>query len=625
MKSGAIYDPVRLLVRFNEKFNDDGQGGPWTISGREFIVQEIYRPLFSYARIPAGNHPPEAVCDECRKLLGSWIFDAFAAALHGRLESCVGMIAVPIVNTGDDLPRQSGKTTTGFSIPYATMFTEQFEAISFVASAEDQAEELLERKLVEKLKRHEALKALAHVTANKLTVASTNSQLEILPASHGSVTGRSTTLNIFDECRDQKARVVTASMPAVLAQHGYKCPPLIALDGTIYPSHGRWKARPNGEPEFETCPHTIGKGSKKRRCGRRLVRFHGRQLLLSASGVIEDDPSKDWFRDWIDNRLQRPDPRTHVWRTDKKVNPSVSADIHEGISGSFGDVPGMKDHLGVELHNAPARLGEVYITGEELDGATSRELQPVPKSEKPALAFIDASKTTDLTSLVVCVESSGKFAPFEVMDLAHVQVWDPHDRESCPTGVIDERLVSPALEAVVASFPGLLRIVVDTRLMPWAKKLVREQKTKPWGRKVGDTEGWTNTVNSVMYGELHQRIRGRTIRLWSCLAPIAGKPRCEECAACELRHELLAMRKRDLPGGGIEVYDAGGDKAGRNRRKGGIHREVAMSLAGCCKLAAEKQLEQVRGNGGAIATRANENRAVSAALRPIASKPGRKW
>jgi hypothetical protein len=128
-----------------------------------------------------------------------------------------------------------------------------------------------------------------------------------------------------------------------------------------------------------------------------------------------------------------------------------------------------------------------------------------------------------------------------------------------------------------------------------------------------------------MYLDLHQRIRGSTLRLWPCLSPIGGARHCEKCQACELRRELLAMRKRDLPTGGIEVYDAGGDKAGRNRRKGGIHRDVAMSLAGCCKLAAEIRFSALHGNGGAIAKRANSNSAVSAAFKPIASKAGRKW
>ena len=609
------YDPVAKLIRFNEIYNDDGSGGAWTLEGRDFIRDEIYTPLHSYARVPAAGNPPEALCPACKLQNGSWLFDPFDAPLHKPTQSCVGLIGVPIVSVGADVPRQSGKTTTALSIPFARLFVDTHEHVSFVAAAEDQAIELVIQKLANKIERHPALKKLAHVTSNKIIVERNHCQLEILPASHGSATGRTTTLNEYDECRDQKARVVTAAMPSILAQHGYKCEA----------GHGRWRARPNGEPEFECCPAMIGKSrTNKKKCGLRLRRWHARQLFLSASGVIEDNPSKDWFRDWIDNRLERPDAYTHVWRSDKKINPSVSTEIHDGISRSFGDVPGMRDHLGVELHNAPIRLGESFVTVEEYDSAVDHNVRPVPGSPKPALAFIDSSRTNDKTSLVILVESNalGQQESFGRLDLAYIQVWDPHDVETCPDGVVDEQLVGDALNSVLPSFPNILRLCIDTRLMHWPKQLVKTLKRQFGGRKIIDTEGWTNTVNSAMYLELHQRLRAKTLRLWPCLQPFQGR-RCNVCNSCELRSEMLAMRKRDLPGGGIEVHDAGGNSAGRNRRKGGIHRDVAMSVAGCCYLASILRLELHRGEAARVLA-ANRRTGLKTSL-GLVVKPKRQY
>ena len=618
------FDPVADVVRFNERFNADNLGGPWTVEGREFIVNEIYRPLHSYNRIPAGGAPADALCPKCRMNVGTWVYDPFLAALH-KPGQCEGLVAVPIINTGADLPRQSGKTTTALSVPFFRLFSEMHEQMSFVAAAEDQAIELVIQKLSKRIDEHPKLASRVHVTANKIINQRRHCELEVLPASHGAVTGRSTTLGEYDECRDQKSRVVTASMPAIMAQHGYKCPGGVGPDGKRYLSHGKWRAvGPNEEPEVECCPVLLGKStSNKRKCGQRLRRHHARMLFLSASGVIEDNPSKDWFRNWIDTRSEKPDPYTHVWRTDKKINPSVSSEIHQAIAGSFGDVEGMKDEIAVELYNAPARIGEVFVTALEVDGASSSATHPLVGSPSPAVGFIDSSRTGDKTSLVVCVEvPKPGAAPLEVMDLAHVTVWNPRDRSSCPSGIIDEDLVGTALAEIMPRFPGLLRLVVDTRLMSWAKRLVRHAKTQPWGKRIGDTEGWTNTVNSAMYLDLHQRIRGQTIRLWQCLTPIGGSKRCEKCSACELRRELLSMRKRDLPAGGIEVYDAGGGKDGRNRKKGGVHRDVAMSLAGCCKLAADIRLEMTRGSQSKVLA-ANDSKKL-AHIRPVMGGGGKK-
>lgn len=153
------YDPVGDLIRFNERWNSDTSGGKWTLEGREWVRDEIYLPLHSYNRIPAGGAPIEELCAKCRLHVGTWVIDPIDAPLH-KPGACLGLAVIPIVNTGTDIPRQSGKTTTALSIPFARLFLEKFEQMSFVASAEDQSIELVIQKLASRIEKHPALDGL---------------------------------------------------------------------------------------------------------------------------------------------------------------------------------------------------------------------------------------------------------------------------------------------------------------------------------------------------------------------------------------------------------------------------------------------------------------------------------
>lgn len=581
------FDPVADLVRFNEKFNNDGSGGPWTVEGRPFIVEHVYRPIYSYRRWPSDpTAPPEALCEECRLAVDTWVYDAFTAPLHGKMESCIGLVGVPIINVGIDVPRQSGKTTTSLSIPFGQIYLEPYTAVSFVAAAEDQAVELVIQKLTKKIEAIPALAKITHPTDSKIIVERNQSEIEVLPASHGSATGRSKTLQQFDECRDQKARVVSATMPATFAQHGYRCPK----------GHTRTGARDNGEPIVECCPQMLNvpQSSEKRKCGRRLIRWHARQLFLSASGIIEDSPEKDWFRDWIDIKQKKTDRYTHTWRTDERINPKVSTDAVNAMVESFGEVPGMKDYIAVETTNTSVRKGETYLTHDEVAAIVDKNHRPIFSSALPAVMVIDSSKTGDKTSLMIFVdESKPKEQLFTRLVLAHEKVWDPKNRDDVPTGVVDEYLVLGELDIVMPRFPNILKARIDTRLSLWAKRLIHNVQQGPselrraWGHKLHGMDDWGQGQNSAMYMDLLTRVRGSQGK--DKLIRIFPYP--------ELERELKALRKVDLVGGGIAVYDPDADKSGRNRRKGGVHRDRAMNVAGNCLVAAEVLIEQLQGQG----------------------------
>lgn len=562
-------------IAFNERFNDDDMGGRWTLEGRDYVVDEMWRPMESYRCWPASpKMPVEALCPRCRERMNVYVRDPVEASPHPPSSECPGLIGIPIISTLANVKRRSGKTLNGTSHFFADLFLEPFEKMAYIASAEDQSEELIEQKIGCKIRRSPALMKLAKIVANKIEVPRNRTSLEVLAASHASITGRGFTKIIVDEARDLPARVFTALLPSLESEHGAKCPL----------GHGSWRAHNEVIP-YTHCPTLVSNEydeSITHVCGARLVRWHARILVMSASGEIEDNPEKDWFNSLIETRLKVFEPTVHVWRSTDRINPSNSLEINSAIRRGYGDVPGLQGHLGVEMDNQPMRLGEKFITLTELDAIVDDQLEQLTKSDRPAVGFVDTSKTGDKTSLVICVDDSPPKSPaFWRLRVAHIMVWDPTDPESCPEGVIDDDLVEKHLDKIVPMFPSLLKLKVDTRVMPWAKQLVANCMRKGWG--VGRIEGFEGNglQNAAMYLELLSRVQGsqgevKRIRLFP---------------HDELQRELLALRKRDKAGGLIEVIDAGSDKTGRNRRKGGVHRDIAMSLAGCCLLAAELRLE----------------------------------
>lgn len=539
--------PLQSRIDFNVRYNDDGSGGPWTVAGRDYVVDEIWRPLESFRAWP---RPGTEVCDACRARVGQFVTSPIAA--HG---TCAGLDARPLVVVAVNLPRRSGKTINALAYALSAIFLEKNKRIAYVAAAEDQAAELVAGNLAAKIERHESLAGLARLTAAKIEVPKKNSWLEVLPASHASVTGRGYTLIIVDEARDLGARVFAALVPSIFASHGLECP---------Y-GHGHWQVSNQGQAPPTSCPA----------CGSQLQRWFARLLVMSASGITEDNAEKDWFDDFITKRLEKPHPSVHVFRTDRKVNPSVSSELVDAVSEAFADVPGLVDYMAVEVGNKSVRKGEVYLKKPEIDAIVDHRLFDFPSSAKPAVGFVDTSRTGDKTSLVICVDDSASGEPpFHRLALQHVKVWNPRDRSTCPDGVVNETKVEAYLDQVIPSFPSLLKLKVDTRVMPWAKQLVANCLRKPWGVRIEGFEG-NSLADSAMYLELLQRVVGKTIRIFP---------------HDELQAELLALRKQDLPKGGIKVYDAGSGKDGRNRRVGGIHRDIAMSLAACCLLAAELRL-----------------------------------
>lgn len=565
--------PLEAHVAFNEKYNDDNGGGRWTLEGRDYILNEIWRPLQSYHLYPRNPEEATRLCPLCRAQVMTEQLESEWKAPPRHPRECPGLETQPIVMVGANAPRREGKTKNAMAYAFSTIFLERFKKIAFIASAADQAEELVENNLAAQIRQHPKLDARAHITASKIEVPGKGSWFEVLAKSAASVTGRGFTHIFFDECRDLDAKPFMALLASIFASHGVECPS----------GHGSWAVLAHGPSAPEKCPH----------CGGELSRWFPRVLAMSASGEVQDVATRDWFDAWIQQRKEKPEPGTRVWRTETRENPSVSKKVVGVVHRSFSDVPGVSHYAEIEIGNKPLRSGEIYVEIAQVNAITDYRLRDQDASTRAAVAFLDTSKTGDKTSLVICVEDDdpipealknyklqhdGKLlgVAFEFLALRHLKVWDPQNIETCPGGFVDPATVEKYLDYVVPRFTRLLKIKVDTRVMPWAKQLVANCQKKPWGRgRIEAYEGQA-TEDSAMYAILRERVFARTLRI-----PVNE----------ELHKEFVSLRKVDLAKGTIKVIDANADKSGRNRRSGGIHRDIVMSLAGDCLLAHELQLE----------------------------------
>lgn len=565
---------IRKYVRFCEKFLDDGNGGPWTIKGREYVLDEIWRPMMGYRLVQAPHTDIDELCTACRERFWSIELDYRHTPPPGHRASCEGLVRKPIIATILNIPRRNAKTHSVLSFLAARCFLKSNQRWAFLAAAEDQADELLDNKLVRPLSRHPGnsavdwdIRDMFTTSGTKLEVPSRNSWIEVLASSHASITGRGNTGVAADECRDLKARVPAAVMATIYDAHGWECPKCFR----------QWM----GEDGPATCP----------RDGQALERWFGRIVFASSSGVIEDDDERDWFGNLVKARVAQPVPEAHVFTTGKIINPSVSTEIVDASMSIAAGVPGFEDLVAVEASNMSLRRGEIYLKAEDVRLVVDKKgtLADACESDRAAVWFLDTSDKADITTLAVIVDDAGpKESPFERIALGHLKIWDPNDDEQCPTGVIDDEEIERYLAVVHERFTRLRRRRVDTRGRPWAIAMVTRIRKKAWGRQVDPYEG-KQVDDDAGFEALHDYVLEKRILIPRPLKD-DGKaifPGMDPHA--RLLRELVALKKVERRYGGIGVEDPNADHRGRNKRKKGIHRDAAASLAGAALLAWEER------------------------------------
>lgn len=574
------------VTEFCTRYLDDGNEGKWSITGREYVLDEIWRPLVGYRVLPPKGYVTADLCAACQPLIGA--VETTAAHVHPMEHepTCPGAVRKPLVITAVNLPRRNAKTHSILSFAIATAFLKRNKRWAFVAAAKDQADELMETKILRPLRKHEALRPFWDFvkTDNKLTVPGKNSWIEILPTSFGSITGRGYTGVLIDESRDVPAEVAAKLMPSIFDCHGVECPK----------GHGHWQVPApgtGGEQPPTKCPT----------CGVPPERWFGRLLFASSSGIITDDPKKDWFTNFVAKRQEKPHGHVYVFATGKTLNPSVSSEIVDAVAEAFADVDGICDFVAVETTNISVRAGTTYLTKPHLDAVVDRRLEDRDSSERLAVWFLDASEKYDLTTLAVLTDDAGPDEPaFARIAIQHLKIWNPRDRKDCPAGVVDDRVVEAYLDYLDARFPKMRKGSVDTRGMSWAALMMERAKGKAWRRKASAYAG-KQPDDDAAYDRLRDYIMDQRIRIPD---------------DSDLKQELLALKTVQRRHGAAGVVDPNANAAGRNRNKHGLHRDVSMAVAGAAFLAWEIRLQGLRGDSGTIAERANEARDL-AHIRPI--------
>ncbi|MEK0431101.1 MAG: hypothetical protein RL139_905 [Gemmatimonadota bacterium] len=562
-ESGSLLD---RRVAFAEKYVTDSKGRRFSLEGREWVRDELWRALDGFKLWPVDR---DRLCSRCVTRVGEIVLDPEEANAVEHAGDCAGLEAAPIIVTVACLERRAGKTFNSAAYVLSTLFLLYWRSIAYVAAAFGQTAALVLDNFTRPIDQSKALGKLARIVGNTIAVEKTKSRFEFVPTSHRSITGRGRTIVIIDEARDVAARTAMALLPSVLESHGYECP------------NGHVRLDEGAEPLDRRCTA----------CGTKLRRWQGRILIMSSAGLSDGAGEHDWFRELVTQLEQEPQKNYHLIRMDSGANPLKSSEASDALSAVFGRMESTQAHISVELGNQFARPGDDAVTEAQIKAILDKRLVNAEGSTRRSVGFLDTSDVTELTSIVIMAEEDAApdapAAPWARLFSERIDYWRPADQEG---HTIDERLILAHLDVYMPLFPMLTKLAVDVRGRPWAERLVKYVTVhRPWGRRVIRFTG-RDLERVAGWSLFRQRVQARppTIRLQD--HPV-------------LRKELGGLRVKPRPDGSVDVVD-------KNRRRS--HADIADGIASCCYLV---HLEQVtaraslanldgakaRGRGGAAA------------------------
>ena len=560
---------------FCEKHFRDPKGMPFSLAGREWVLDDYWRALDGFKFWPRApgrteaaeeNDHPE-LCEACQSIantLTEWTFDHPSLfGLYGKNTpeqdahhetGCTGLILEPTVFTWIDLPRREGKTFNFFGYGCSSIAIDSHVGITFVSGSEGQSDALFIENFRGILERAEGIGDAWEARGSRVTWKKTKSFIEYVPTTHRSITGKGRSHVVIDEARDFDARSMMALWPSILANNGVMCP-----RGHV---HGpRSDAIKLGEAR---CPS----------CRERLVPWFGRALFMSSAGVVDD---KTWHATGIDRLLVEPDRNHHAYRRLESENPNVHAASKDAGARVFRKIPATADLVAIEVDNVSSRRGETFLEKAQVQRVINPKRRTLAGYAKKAIGFLDTSDTGHLTSLNVVVEDEekmraiasakkGRALPFEAWVHAVLEIWDPHGKDGTRPvlgGVIDESTVLPWFEENMSLWPGL-EVWLDTRGRAWARRFVQLARagtlgktSRAWGRRIHGFEGG-----------IPERRSG-----YDALEEFILNERCELIDHPALRREFESARKKRSVRGGYDV---------REEKKGQNHLDIVDGLSVCC-------------------------------------------
>lgn len=538
-----------------DEFNRPLKVHPW-------MKEHVIEPLDGYQSWRAG----EKLCVTCRLKV---------AQVHATLQECNvaphdgcdGVDGTKVILTILNLKRQQGKTTTGAAYSLSELFLARNSNILYLAASEKQSGRIFESKWVQPIRRNKRLDNKVDINGTEIIHKKRGNRILYVSTSVKSVPGGSWRLLIIDEGAMIAGKVVSKLVPSIMAAQGVECP---------------WGHYTAGiEDERTTCPA----------CDAPLERWYGRILIMSSS-----DEDSGWFYELVSLIDVEPKASTHMYRSAETINPHTSESTINALEETFGRLPSMEGLMGRELRNEFTREGDEFVPAKALEAVTIKSLRQSETSEMPCVGFLDCSRTNELTSLIIVGDpGTDPTRPFDLLRLLRVDVWDPRETG----GRIDYKAIRPHLSHVMGGpYPSLLKLLIDTTLIQDAKELYDWTQQQPWRGRVEAFQA-DRLSNQLMWQHLSQRI-------------LAGPTALQLFPHKRLHDELRAARVKVTNEGAEKVIDT----VDGDHRRGRLHRDVSMSLAGCCMIAA-RYMARAADKSVSVAHQINNSVSLGGKFKPV--------
>lgn len=586
--------PLATRTKWIEENVKDGYERP--IEVRPWMIDEVITPMDGYRVWPRGPRP---CCPACARLVGKIRFTRRACwrPPHG---GCDGLRGHKIVLIVIAVTRQEGKTTTLASIELSDLdLSGNFHSL-YMAAAEGQSERVYDQKFVSPIESNPGLAGRLTVLTHKIENPSKNNSFIFVPTSAKSIAAGTYRRITVDEARDVDGEVFIKLAPSVISAKGFEC------------RYGHYSTAMRDDPPEEGGPYPPCPV-----CGTELEEWHGVVLVMSSAGL-----ETGWFSELGDYLRENPNPGAHLFESAARLNSNKSAEAVEVMTTVFGALPSMQGLVDREFRNVKARKGDEFLTKAEVDAVVVKALSNLQTSSAAALGFLDCSLTGDLTALVLVIdvpvvdekataeeaerasrerrEPKTIYAPtFTKIRIARIDVWDPQDKHQCPDGRVDYESIRQHLEDLVPRFPGLLELQIDTTRWEEARGLFKWCRKQRWGSRFREYVGNAHESH-LMWQLLQERI-------------LAGAESIEIPDHARLKDELRRAAIRTNDRGIQKVMDTS-----KGNRRGGAraHRDVSMSLAGCCLMAAAYL---VRGASSGVVAKINRSLSLNSRFRPLTS------
>ena len=538
----------------------------FSIKGREWVYEELIKPLFSWRYWPKNK---TQLCLECRNKAGQlteWSPELVRNLASHLAEGCAGLTLIPIMVEVLNLQRGAGKTCNVAAVILALLALAESMSVSFVASAGKQSRQLMREYFLDPIARNPKLDRRFRSIGDQIRFERPHGKtsiFELTDTSHKSITGRRRDLVFVDEGRDIEARTFAAIIPSVKARSRYRCP------------HGHGSV-PYVEDSVLSCAV----------CNAEMWPWLPRIVVTSTSGVIESN-EYDWFNELVESLEIGATPYAHLYRDDDAPNPAVAATETSMLESVFGGVKSLTTYLDVELRNTPRRKGEDFVSVAQVNAIVDRRLTNQVSSERPCYGYLDTSRVAELTSLVLVAadeERSTPNNPWGFVRLEHLKIWNPKDILDCPLGRIERHIVEGYLDRVLPMFPGLIELHVDIRGgMHWAMDMLadaRKAKIGSWQKRLREHTCTATFERDTAWSIMEDRIGSGTLRIFA-------NPTIEA--------ELAGVRRHIRTDGSVEVRD-------RNRkiRHADIVEGIAQTLLRIYRHMAKPRISMAELNVGPV-------------------------